>query len=342
MLKKLLAAAVLSGCAFAAGNAFAQEVTLKMHHFLPAPATVPAKFLTPWAEKVEADSKGRIKIEIFPAMQLGGKPPALIDQVTEGVVDLAWTLPGYTPGRFPSVEAFEIPFMMTSAEAASMALNEYVAKHGADEFKDVKIIAMHVHGPGQIHAKGDGIRKLDDMSGKKMRGPTRIINGMLKEAGATPVGMPVPAIPEALSKGVIDGTVIPWEITKALKIAELTKTHTEFGGDKALYTSVFVFAMNKAKYDGLPDDLKKVIDDNSGAAIGGLAGRIMEEADAPARAVAEERKNNIVKIDGEELAKWQAVGEKVAAGWVADMKAKGRDGDQMLADAKAMIEAAGK
>ena len=337
MLKKLMTAALMAGAVMTAGQAIAQEVTLKMHHFLPAPATVPAKFLTPWAKKVEAESNGRIKIDIFPAMQLGGKPPALFDQAKDGVVDLVWTLPGYTPGRFPSVEAFELPFMMTNAPAASRALTEYAAKHSADEFKDVKVIALHVHGPGMIHAKGAGVRSLADMSGKKVRGPTRVINSMLSKAGATPVGMPVPAVPGALSKGVIDATVIPWEVTKALKVAELTKTHTEFGGDRALYTSVFVFAMNKAKYDSLPDDLKKVIDDNSGAATAAQAGQVMWDADAAGKAVAVERKNDIVVIDGDELAKWKTMGESVATEWAAEMTSKGRNGQQMLDDAKAMI-----
>ncbi|MFD0916417.1 TRAP transporter substrate-binding protein [Pseudahrensia aquimaris] len=338
MFRQMLVAGAVAAALMSSTSAFAQEVTLKMQHFLPAPATVPAKFLTPWAEKVEKESGGRIEIDIFPTMQLGGKPPQLYDQVKDGVVDLGWTLPGYTPGRFPSVEAFELPFMMTNAPATSKALMDYVEKHGADEFKDVKIIAMHVHGPGVIHAKGDGIRSLEDMAGKKLRGPTRVINNLLSEAGATPIGMPVPAVPEALSKGVIDGTVIPWEVTKALKVSELTNTHTEFGGDRALYTAVFVFAMNKAKYDAMPDDLKKVIDDNSGLMAAEWVGQVMWDADAPARKVAEDRKNAFVAIEGEELAKWQAAGQKVSDAWAAEMTEKGRDGAAMVNDAKMLIE----
>jgi TRAP-type C4-dicarboxylate transport system substrate-binding protein len=186
----------------------------------------------PWAEKIGTESGGRIKVEVFSAMSLGGTPPQLMDQARDGVVDIVWTLPGYTPGRFPSVEVFELPFMMTNAEATSRAYWDlFKSDMEESEFKGVKILATWVHGPGVIHAKGEGVRKLEDMQGKKLRGPTRVINGMLAELGAEPVGMPVPAIPEALSKGVIDGTVIPWEVTPALKIAELVDTHTEFAGD---------------------------------------------------------------------------------------------------------------
>lgn len=339
MIKKILIAGLFVGVGLGmAVTSQAQEITLKMHHFLPAPATIPKLFLKPWAEKVERESGGRIKIQIFPSMQLGGKPPALYDQVKDGVVDIVWTLPGYTPGRFPRAEAFELPFMMTNAEATSKAFNEYSDKYYADAFKDIKVLAVHVHGPGVMHVKGDDVQKLEDMKGKKLRGPTRVINGLLKRLGAVPIGMPLPAVPSALSKGVIGGTVIPWEVTRAFKISELTDTHTEFGGDLALYTAAFVFAMNKDKYDSLPDDLKKVIDDNSGAETGGWAGRVMQEQDAPGRKVAVERGKKIARIEGAELQHWKDAAKQVVADWIKEMDAKGLPGQAMVDDARMLIE----
>ena len=342
MIKKILAAGLFSGALLSASVAGsvagqAQEVTLKLHQFLPSQATIPKLFLKPWAEKVEKESGGRIKISHFPSMQLGGRPPALFDQVKDGVADIVWTLPGYTPGRFPCAEVFELPFMMTNAEATSKAFNDYAAKYCAKDFKDVKVLAVHVHGPGMFHVKGNGIHKLEDMKGKKLRGPTRIINSLLKRLGAVPIGMPLPAVPSALAKGVIEGTVIPWEVTRAFKIAELTKTHTEFGGDHALYTAAFIFAMNKAKYDALPADLKKVIDNNSGAETGGWAGRVMQEQDAPAKKVAVDRGNTIVTIEGAELQRWKDAAKPVVAAWIAEMNAKGRPGQAMVDDARALI-----
>jgi TRAP-type C4-dicarboxylate transport system substrate-binding protein len=242
----------------------AQDVTLRIHHFLPAPAPVPKNFITPWAEKVTKEAGGKLKVEIYPAMQLGGRPPALIDQARDGVVDIVWTLPGYTPGRFPGTEAFELPFVPASAEATSQAAWDFYEKYLKKEFESVHVIAVHVHGPGLLHVKGNGVTKLEDLKGLKLRGPTRQATALLSALGATPVGMPVPAMPEALSKGVIDGTVIPWEVTTPLKVAQLVQSHTNFTGSRGLYTSFFVFAMNKAKYDGLPADIKKVIDANSG------------------------------------------------------------------------------
>lgn len=339
MKSNLLASAVAAATlAFTATSAFAQDVTLRMHQFLPPQAGVPANILIPWAEKVSAESGGKLKVEVFSAMALGGTPPQLMDQARDGVVDIVWTLPGYTPGRFPRVETFELPFMMTDAEAASRAYWDlFKSDMEATEFKDVKILGTWVHGPGIIHAKGDGVTKLEDMSGKKLRGPTRVINDLLGEMGATPVGMPVPAIPEALSKGVVDGTVIPWEVTSALKIPELTDSHTEFGGETALYTAAFVLAMNKAKYDSLPDDLKAVIDANSGLEFSGNAGKVMQGLDAPARELAVAAGNAMNIIDGEELDRWKETASAVEARWIAEMEEKGINGADLIERARALI-----
>ncbi|WP_425088801.1 TRAP transporter substrate-binding protein [Stappia sp.] len=334
-----LKSAALAAVALCVGiaPAFAQEVTLRVHHFLPAPAPVPKNFITPWAEKVMKESDGRIKVEVYPSMQLGGGPPALFDQARDGVVDIVWTLPGYTPGRFPGTEAFELPFMPAKAEATSQAFWDFYEKYLTEEFKDVHPIALHVHGPGLLHVKGEGVSKLEDMKGLKLRGPTRQTNALLSALGATPVGMPVPAMPEALSKGVIDGTVVPWEVTTPLKVAELVGSHTDFEGPRGLYTATFVFAMNKAKYDSLPADLKAVIDANSGREMSKWVGRVMDEGDAPGIVAAEKAGNIIRKLPEDEVARWKAAAEPVVEAWVAEVTGKGYDGAAMVEDAKAMI-----
>ncbi|WP_067337087.1 TRAP transporter substrate-binding protein [Stappia indica] len=335
-LKSLAVAATALACA-GISPALAQDVTLRVHHFLPAPAPVPKNFITPWAEKVMAESNGRIKVEVFPAMQLGGTPPSLYDQARDGVVDIVWTLPGYTPGRFPGTEAFELPFMAGKAEPTSQAFWDFYEKYLTDEFKDVHPIAVHVHGPGLLHVKGEGVTKLEDMNGLKLRGPTRQTNALLGALGATPVGMPVPAMPEALSKGVIDGTVVPWEVTTPLKVAELVNSHTDFEGSRGLYTATFVFAMNKAKYDSLPADLKAVIDANSGREMSKWVGRVMDEGDLPGIAAAEKAGNTIRKLPPEEVDRWKAAAEPVVAAWVEEVSGKGYDGAAMVEDARALI-----
>ena len=158
----------------------AETVVLKFHSFPPMPANSNAKFVKPWGDKIEKDSGGKIKVEIYPAMQLGGAPPQLVDQVRDGVVDLIWTVAGYTPGRFPRLEVFDLPFMAASSLATSQAAQEFVETVGAEDLKDYKILTVHVHSPGMIHTKNKLIKSMDDFKGLKMRGPTRVITGMLK------------------------------------------------------------------------------------------------------------------------------------------------------------------
>lgn len=336
VLLRAASAAVLGWLA-ATFPASAQEVTLRLHQFLPAQANVPTNLLHPWADRVEAASGGRIRIERYPAMQLGGTPPQLIDQAQDGTVDIVWTLPGYTPGRFPTTEVFELPFIMTNARAASMAYWDMFEEHMKDgEFADVHMIATWTHGPGVIHSR-QKVEKLDDLKGLKLRAPSRIVNTLLGHLGATPVGMPVPAVTEALSRGVIDGAVVPWEVAPSVKIEELVGHHTEFAEGQALYTATFVLAMNKARYEALPDDLKKVIDDNSGRELSGLFGWTQEHYDGPARQLAVDRGNEIVRLDAEATAAWKEASQPVIDGWIEEMNGRGFDGQALVDEARALI-----
>ncbi|UWQ28868.1 MULTISPECIES: TRAP transporter substrate-binding protein [unclassified Leisingera] len=336
--RKLLGAAGAAALAmFGAMPAFAQEVTLKLHQFLPAQANVPKLILDVWADNVEESSGGRIKVDRFPSMQLGGKPPELMDQAIDGVADIVWTVVGYTPGRYPSTEVFELPFMMTNARAVSHAYWEMFDKHMKDtEFKDVHILGTWVHGPGLIHT-ADPVETPEDLEGMKIRGGGRSVNALLTELGATPVGMPVPAIPEGLSKGVIDGTTIPWEVTAALKVPELVENHTEFTG-KALYTLTFVLAMNKDKYESLPDDLKKAIDDNSGLEFSVFAGGTQADSDGPSREMALDLGNTVITLDEEQTAVWRERSQPIYDKWIADMAEKGLDGTALIEEASGLIE----
>jgi TRAP-type transport system periplasmic protein len=339
MLRKFLIAG-LSGAALSLSgvSAFAADVVLKLHHFLPPQATIPSKVLTPWAEKIKADSGGRIEVQIYPAMQLGGKPGELVDQVKDGVVDMGWTLIGYTPGRFPKSEAFELPFMVTTAEATSLAFNDYYEKHLKDELKDFHVLAVHTHGPGLLHTiASKPIKSLDDMKGLKLRGTSKVVNQMLETMGASAIGMPVTTVPESLSKSVIDGTVVPWEVTPSIKIAELAPNHTAFAGKTGLYTGGFVFAMNKDSYDALPADLKKVIDANSGKELAAKFGAAMDAGDVRGKELADKAGNTTILLDEAETAKWKAQGEAVTKKWIAEMDGKGLKGAELYKDAIDMI-----
>ena len=322
-----------------ASTAAAQDVTLRLHQFLPPQAPVPAMILKPWSEGLAEASDGRIQVQHFDAMSLGGRPPELMDQAKDGVVDLAMTVVGYTPGRFPSTEVFELPFMMTDPVATATAFWTMVDEEWQEtEYRDVQVLGAWVHGPGVIHTE-EPVNSLEDMEGLSLRGPTRVINDLLGELGATPVGMPLPAIPEALSKGVVNGTVIPWEVTTAIRLSELVDNHTEFLGEEALYTAAIVLVMNKDKYNALPDDLRAILDAESGLKLSTFATGVMVDMDAPGREIGMGAGNNIIQLSEDEVARWKAASAPVVERWISDMEGLGIDGQALIDRARGLIDA---
>jgi TRAP-type transport system periplasmic protein len=237
------------------------------------------------------------------------------------------------------VEVFELPFIMSNAEATSRAYWEYVQTFCPDEFKETQVLALQVHGPGVIHTKDKAIKTADDLKGLKVRGPTRQVTKMLGYLGATPVGMPLPQIPDALSKGVIDGCAIPWEVVPSVKVHELTKFHSEFdpaGG--ALYTTTFVMSMNKKRYESLSPENKKVIDANSGINTSGWLGKTQQGNDPIGRKSASDRNNSIYTIPAADAQEFKRKARLVEVEWMEDMNKRGFDGRKLLDGAKALIE----
>jgi TRAP-type C4-dicarboxylate transport system substrate-binding protein len=338
--RKFLAA---SGAALAAPAiarpAFAQaQVTLKLHHFLPPVSNGHRRMLAPWASAIEKDSGGRIKIDIFPSMQLGGTPPQLYDQARDGVVDIVWTLPGSTAGRFPSTEVFELPFIGARRGIVNArASQEFASTHLAKETGDIKLLSYWSHDHGLIHAN-KAVKTMEDLKGLKLRSPHRLAGEALKALGATAIPMPIPQVPESLAQRVIDGAVVPWEVVPAIKLDELVKFHTEIPGSPTFYTASFFLAMNKAKYDGLPADLKAVIDKNSGMAFAELAGNMWDTAGAEVLERVKKRGGNtFTTITEDEKARWIKTTQPVVDGWVNQVKDRGLDGRKLIEEARALV-----
>ena len=209
----------------------------------------------------------------------------------------------------------------------------------ADEFKETQVIALHVHGPGMLHSTNKQIKSAADLKGMKVRGPTRQVTKLLGALGATPVGMPLPQIPDALSKGTITGCVIPWEVVPSVKVNELTKFHAEFdpaGG--ALYTTTFVMAMNKPKYESLPPDLKKFIDANSGMATSAWLGKTQQAGDPAGRKSASDRGNTIFTVNAADSQEFRRKSRSIEVEWVEDMNKRNFDGRKLLETARSLIE----
>ena len=338
--RKFLAA---GGATIAAPVVFTSSVlaqstsTLKLHHFLSPVANGHSKMLVPWARSIEADSQGKIKIDIFPSMQLGGTPTQLYDQARDGVADIVWTLPGNTPGRFPSTEAIELPFVVSPRGLVNArACQEYADAYLSNEVREVKLLSYWAHDRGVIHAN-KAINTVDDMKGLKLRTPTRLAGEALKALGATPVGMPPPQVPELLAQGVIQGAVFPWEIVPAIKLHEMVRFHTEIPGTPSFYTGSFFLAMNRGKYEGLPAELRAIVDKNSGMAFAELAGRMWDAEAITVVDIVRKRGNAINSISTAEKANWFKATEPVHTAWIEHAKARGLDGAMLIASAKALI-----
>ncbi|MEL6690700.1 MAG: TRAP transporter substrate-binding protein [Pseudomonadota bacterium] len=339
MTTLLKTAALTAIMATTATVASAQDVTLRFQHFVSPLSANPTHFMQPWADKVEADSNGRIKVELYPFMQLGGKATAQYDLIRDGVIDGGWVIPGYQPGRFPEAEAMELPFMTTkSGEEASKAAWIFTQKHLMDDFQDVHVIAAHMHGRGLVHKKGPAIATVEDFDNLKLRGPSRPASLLLDKLGASPVGMPVPAFPEALANGIVDGGVITWEMSPSLKLDELTDSHTDISGDRSLYNLYFIWAMNRDVYEDMPAELRAVIDANSGLMASAWAGRAHDTGDITGREAMSAAGNEIATVNAAETARIAALGEEVISDWVVEMTSKGLDGQMLVDDARAAVQ----
>jgi TRAP-type C4-dicarboxylate transport system substrate-binding protein len=336
-MQKSIAAAACAAIGLWAAGAHAQEVTLRLHHFNPPATAMHSKFIVPWTQMVAQESGGKIKIDIYPALQLGGRPQQLIDQIRDGVVDITWTLTGYTPGRFPRLEVFELPFVHQGIASTNKALVEFREKHLQEEMKDYKVLALHVHAGNVLISRDRPIRTLEDFKGLKFRTPNQTGSWFLEAAGANPVGTTITEVPQLLSRGVIDAAALPFEIIWPFKLHELTKYHTELDGGRRFQTTVFMLGMNKKKYEGLSPELRGMFDSATGGELVALATRVWEEAEEPGIQAAKARGNTFIKMSAAETERLVKLAQPVYDRWIAAMKEKNIDGAAILEDAKEMI-----
>lgn len=324
----------------AATPALAQPLVLKVHHFLPGTSNVHVNLIQAWCDKVAKESGDKLKCQIYPAMQLGGTPAQLFDQAKDGVADIVWTIPTYSAGRFVKSEVFELPFFTRSAKGSSQAYWAYVQKSALDEYQGVRPIFLHTNDGSSFHlSSAKGVRTLDDLKGLKIRAATRLNSRMLAALGATPVQMPLPAVPESMAKGVIDGAMVPWEGVPAAKLQEIAKSHLDApAGQPKFSNSIFAFVMNQARYDGLAPELKKVIDANSGLAVSAWAGEKGFDAVVAANhKLAGDRGNALLALSDAEYQRWVKASSDVDDQWLKEVGAKGANGQALLEEARALI-----
>jgi len=322
-----LRALSLLACSLA-GTAASAQVVLTASSWLP-PSHILSETQKEWCNQLEQKTAGKAKCNILPRGV--SAPPGTLDAVRNGLADLSFTVHGYTPGRFITTQLAEFAFVGDSSEATSVAFQRMYAKYPAfaEEHKGVKVLTVFTHGPGIVFNTKRPITKIDDLSGLKFRVGGGMVGEISKALGMNVTLKPAPESYELLSTGVMDGTLFPAESVESFKIDKVIKYATTFPG--GLYNTSFVFLMNQAKYDSLPPDVKKVVDELSGEAAARQFGRGWDKVDRRGMAFMQAAGVQFNKADPAFV---KAVAEKVAPledAWAKAAEAKG------LANAKKVL-----
>lgn len=340
-MKKSSFLALLLACGSLAPAVAAERVMLKIAHFLPASSNAQQHVIQPWCDTLARESEQRIQCQIYPSMQLGGTPGQLPDQVRNGVVDIVWTAPGYSPGRFPRSEAVELPFMLpANGVQASKIIWQFYRQALQEDYKGYRVLALHSDGGMQLHTTGKAVHSLEDFKGLKLRASSRMSARLASGLGAAPVSMPAAQLTESLSKGVIDGALASWELIPALKLDEVTQHHTDVPEGRPTFSITLLgMLMNPRSYERMPDDLKAILDRNSGDALVQRFGEAWENELARARGMV--ARDSVASFEPAAYQSLREAGDKVTAEWVADAEGKGLAGGQLADRLRELSRAAG-
>ena len=317
----MMSVCCLTGLLFAVPS-FGAEKPIELSFSVFFPPTHPHALASiEMAKEIEKRANGQVKITVFSGGTLT-KPQACYDGVVDGISDMGHSVFSYTRGRFPLMEALDLPLGYPNGAVASKVAYEFYKQMNPAELKDVKVLTIHAHGPGVLASKKD-VNTLDEMKGLKVR-CTGLSAKLAEMLGAAPVAMPQNSAYEALQKGVVEATFCPIETLKGWKQGEVIDYVVESG---ALgYTTTMFVVMNKEKYESLPPDVQKVFDE-VGAEWVDVHGRIWDEADQDGRRFVQELGKTIHKLTPEEEAKWMQAVQPVIDDYQKEVAQKGLPGD---------------
>jgi TRAP-type C4-dicarboxylate transport system substrate-binding protein len=299
--------------AFTAGAA---EINLTYAFFAPA-GTFPAKQMAHWAEQINKRTGGKVAVKTFPGGTLLSAKD-MYDGVTKGVADIGLGAPSYDPGRFPLTSGASLPVGFPNATVASRTVWELTKEFNPKEYEEFKVIAMFTTEPGYIQSRNP-VRNAAELNGMKLRAAGTGVP-VLKALGAAPIGMPMPEVPQAVQTGVIDGTMTSREVLQDFKLAETLKYVTDYP------TVVVTFAavMDKKRWDKLPADVKKVIDELAPEmAVWTGNYHDNENVGAALKWAQKDHKLQVLPLAADERARWDAKLKPMEDQWVTEMNAKG-------------------
>jgi len=300
----------------------AQTITLTYANFPPAP-TFPCVQMERWAKEVRERTKGKVEVKTFPGGTLLGAKN-MFDGVVKGVADIGCLATAYQPGRFLFCEVMDLPFLFPSGEMASVAMWDLYEKFRPEAFKDVKVLTLFTCPPANIMSQKP-VKNLEDLAGLKLRAAGSGVD-IMKLLGAAPEGMPMPAVPEALQKGVVQGLVSSLEVLKDMKFAEYCK-HVTFAN---LWVVPFAVVMNKQKWDALPDDVKKVFDDLSKDQAQWTGKYADDHAKEAIEWAKKEQNVEFITLSSDQLAKWKAKVDPQVKAYLERAKKGNVPGDEIL------------
>ncbi|WP_240375958.1 TRAP transporter substrate-binding protein [Bacillus piscicola] len=277
------------------------EKTIKLSYAFFAPSgTFPAVQMEKWKEELEKRTDGQVEIDLF----FGGsllEANNMFEGVAQGTADIGLTSTSYEPGRFPLIEISNLPSDYPNSEVASQVVHDLIEKYPPEALKDFKIITSFATEPAYIQSI-DPISNLEELSGKQLR----ISGGLtpvMEKLGAAPVGMSQSEVPEALQTGVIEGNVSSREVLKDFKLAETVKHVTDY----PLTVTSFVAVMNKDKWESLPENVQKVIDELN-AEMSVFTGKYLDEHVAEAMEWSKEEESlKVVDVTEAERDKWNEI-----------------------------------
>jgi TRAP-type transport system periplasmic protein len=316
----------------------AQERVLRFHHFMPEKSPEHLDIYQPWAETIAQASNGRLKIEVTGDMRLGGTARELISQVETHKVDIVFTLAGYTPGRFPRLEVFELPWIASSrARATSQALYEFYERYAREDATNIHMLAVWCQPSGVILSRNEPMIRPANAAGRTVRVPSVVIGEMFRNLDAQIKLIPVPQVVKQFQDGAIDSALFPYEIIPTLKLANLAPHVTEFAGHRGLYTAVFLMAMNKDAYESLLEEERKVIDAHSGATLSAEFGRKFDDLEEVGRGAFAAAGGDVTFVKRDDYEAWVRASEPAIQDWKAKVGRAGIDGDKLFAAAKELV-----
>jgi TRAP-type C4-dicarboxylate transport system substrate-binding protein len=319
--------------ALAGAPAQAQDkpVQLKMSSWVPAQHPLNPSFQA-WADDIKKASNGTITAVLFPSEQLG-KAFDHYDMTRDGIADLAYINPGYQPGRFPIMAGASLPFLFSNGKAGSAAIDEWYRAYAATEMKDVKVCFAFVHDPGAFHARKK-ITLPSDIKGMKIRPATSTIGQMVTALGGTNVQASAPESRDMLERGVADAITFPWGSVGLFGIDKVVRFHMNV----PLYVTPFVWAMNKAKYDGMSAAQKKIIDEHCTPEWAEKVAAPWADFEFAGRAkIAGQAGHEVYALTPEQLDAWRKAVEPGEAQWAADAKKAGQDPKAVMDALKASL-----